>query len=461
MGIQQKFVNRKDELAFLEEHYKSGKPELMILYGRRRVGKTELLSRFCKNKKGAVFYVGFEANTKEQVGKFAEMAASALNDGVFTSLKPDWELMFEAIKKRKERTVVVIDEYPFIVNAEPTTSSRFLRIWETILKDSSIFLVLCGSSVSMMEKETLAYKSPLYGRRTGQWLLKPFKFSVLKEFFPEKDWEELVEIYSIAGGVPFYLQYFAGRTPREVMRDELFSTGQVLHGDAEMLLKEELREPVTYFTILKSLSFGNTKLSEIANETGIVRTHLSKYLRVLQNLGLVTREVSITEKNPQKSRLGLYFISDNYLRFWFKFVFPNGSEIETNREALIEGILGKNEFNSFVGASFENACREVVKEYCIRNGMALGKLGRWWDAKNEIDLIGIGKDAVLFVECKWSALSRQEAGRLLQELKKKAETVKLNKEDSGGRKRFMIIAKSIEQKGMLAGDDDGSEIFLD
>lgn len=444
------FVNRDEELGFLEKHFRSQKPELLVIYGRRRVGKTELLRRFCRGKETA-FFIGYSASGSEHIKKFQEVAAEELGDPEIAALKPDWELVFKRIASKKGRIIVVIDEFPFLALSDRTLTSRLLRIWELYLRNSRIFLVLCGSSVSMMEREVLAYKSPLYGRRTGQWRVEPFQFRELKKFFPDKDWEEIVRIYSIAGGVPFYLQYFSGRGLEDVVANEFFNKGQMLYSEGEILLKEELREPATYFTILKALSMGKTRLSDLMNETGMPKTHISKYLAVLQSLGFVVREVPVTEKNPARSRLGLYFISDNYLNFWFKFIYPNASEIEMDRAAFARKVV-RSELNAFVGRAFEKIGIQILAGHLAGKGMRVDRLGRWWDRQEEIDAVGLNEEErrIFFCECKWSELALREAREIIARLREKAKRVEWN---AGKRKEtYCLIAKKIHGKEELRRD---------
>jgi len=441
------FVNRDVELAFLEKHYAGGQPEFIVLFGRRRVGKTELLKRFCAGKK-AIFFIGFSGSMGEQISKFQEVTAEATGDPVFKQLKPDWEVIFDRLSKLGERLIVVFDEYPFLALSDKTFSSRMLRIWETILMNSKIYLVLCGSSVNMMLREVLAYKSPLYGRRTGQWKLEPFQFLHLDKFFPDKSWLERVYIYSVVGGIPFYLKYFSQKSFQDVLVEKMFAKGELLYAEGELLLKEELREPAIYNSILAALSNGRTRLSDIVNETGHPKTHVSKYLVVLQYLGLVAREVPVTEKNPSKSKLGLYFISGNYLKFWFKFIHPNASELEFDSNAFTERVM-RNEIDTFVGRAFEGICRQVLLRYLSKKGICCEKLGRWWDRHNEIDLVGLDKSNghIIFTECKWSELSLGECMALISQLKEKAKQVDWH---LGKRKEsYCIIARKLAGKEKL------------
>lgn len=213
---------------------------------------------------------------------------------------------------------MAIDEFPYLADGNKGISSIFQAGWDEYLKDTPIYLILCGSSIGMMEQETLAYKAPLYGRRTGQIFVRPLPFSEARKFFPHYNFEEALKAYCIAGGTPAYLLKLAAYSSiDEAIREEIFSTEKILYEEIEFILKEELREPRNYFSVLKAIGSNCTKVSEIINETGLEKSALHNYLFVLENLHLIEKQIPVTEKNPKASRKGRYYLKDQFFKFFY------------------------------------------------------------------------------------------------------------------------------------------------
>lgn len=171
------FVNRVAELDLLEKRYASGKAELFVLYGRRRIGKTELLARFCEGKR-AIFFVsdlGSEISLRTSLSAAVNSVLFGLNQ--MSAVYSTWEDLFHALAQaaQNERLVVVLDEFPYLVAAQPPLATILQRVWDQTLMNSQIMLILCGSYIGMMEETVLGYQAPLYGRRTAQYLLEPFQ----------------------------------------------------------------------------------------------------------------------------------------------------------------------------------------------------------------------------------------------------------------------------------------------
>ena len=425
--ITQSLIDREEELDFLEEQYKK-RPSLAILYGRRRVGKTTLSERFCRDKPH-IYYTASEANSKEQLEEFYQVAYQQLEDELIKDLKHSWETILRYLKEKS--LVVVLDEFPYIIKADNSVSSKIQRLWDKELKDSNLFLILTGSSISMMEDKVLSPKSPLYGRRTGQWKLEPFDFKSAKDFFPDLSFEDKIRVYSILGGIPYFLEQFdEEKSIKENIRANILSKGSVLYNEVEFLMREEFREPMNYYTILKSVSQGNTKFSNIQNDTGIDKNNLTSYISVLRNLHLINRRTPITKK---KSKKGRYYLEDNFFKFWFNFIFPNKSQLETKEEVLLENIM--NSFNEYVSFIFEDICRELTSLKYPKLEM-----GRWWYKEDEIDIVGLNQkeNKILFGECKWSK-NKVNFG-LLDDLKEKAKKVRWK--DENREEEYVLFSKS-------------------
>lgn len=419
------FVNRERELSFLEQRYATGQAELVVLYGRRRVGKTELLRAFCEGKKH-LFFVADLGTEESQLADFTRQVGEHLaNDPDFLPSFGSWAAALNFLASQtQERIVVVLDELTYLIEVNTAFPSVLQKIWDTRLKDTAIMLVLCGSYVGVIEQSVLAYRSPLYGRRTGQWRLQPFSFWETQQLLPGINPEALVPIYAILGGVPAYLRHYEPNLSlAENIQHKILMPGAYLYDEPRFLLLQELRDPSRYFALLEAIAGGRTRSNEIAQISGVPATSLSFYLRTLQEMGLIERSVPATEVLPEKSKLGLYHVADPYFRFWFRFVYPNRSLLERGETTLtLRKIM--TEIDQFTGPAFESICREYV--WRLHSAGELGftprTVGRWWNRQEEIDVLAVGENDLLVGECKWS--TKPVGENILDELTRKATLLK-------------------------------------
>ena len=433
-----KFIDREDELKALEELYSQGKAQFVLIYGRRRIGKTELVKRFIEGKKSFYFLA-----RKEPMELELERIVRSFNRrfNVFIEAK-NLEEFFEEVANFG-RLVFVIDEFPYWVEEDRSIPSTFQYIWDEILRESQVMLILLGSSISTMEG-LMSYKNPLYGRRTAQLKLSALGFFHLRDAFPRYSWEELVKVYGTIDGIPAYLGYFDDSlSVEENIERNFYRRVSVLYEDAERLLKDELREPITYLNILKAINDGKTKLTEIANETKVAVTNLPKYLKTLETLDLVYREFPVTVR--ERKRFGVYRVRDFYYRFWLRFVYPYRDDIEIGAIRFEDF---RDDFNKYLGEVFESVAREFLIRLNSKNELPFRftKIGRWWDRREEIDLVALNSlngEASLF-EVKWKELSRRGALKVLRTLEEKGE-----KADLGKRRYYGLIAKRVEGKEEL------------
>jgi AAA+ ATPase superfamily predicted ATPase len=297
------FVGREAELTKLNELFVSNKYECAVIYGRRRVGKTTLIKEFIKGKK-AIYFLAREAAGNINLVNFSSdvyaVTAKELKGKAFFS---DWERAFDYIHDlaKKERIILVIDEFPYLANGYRPISSIIQAHIDEQFKDSKLFLILCGSSMSFMEEQVLAYKSPLYGRRTAQFKILPFSFYIALPFFQSFDKEEKAVLYGITGGIPEYLNKInPRRSARANIIDLYFAASGHLFEEPSNLLKQELREPATYNGIIEAIAGGASRLHEIAGKCGIESNKCAKYLNSLISLGIVKKEWPITETAASK-----------------------------------------------------------------------------------------------------------------------------------------------------------------
>lgn len=262
-----RFVDREQEMNTLKREYERDGSSLVVLYGRRRVGKTTLISEFIKDKK-ALFFLASEESESQNRLAFQEKTAEFLNSDLLKNVEvKSWDVLFKAIMDTPFDTkpVIVLDEFQYLGKANPAFPSIFQRIWEENLKDRSVMVILCGSLISIMQSQTLAYGSPLYGRRTAQIRLKQIPFGYYHEFFPDRSRKELIEMYAITGGVPKYIELFSqSRDIYSAIEACVLNRSGYLYDEPHFLLQQEVSEVGSYFSIIKAIAAGNTKLSAIA-----------------------------------------------------------------------------------------------------------------------------------------------------------------------------------------------------
>lgn len=428
-----KFIDRKAEMKTLEAEYSREGSALVILYGRRRVGKTTLISEFIKDKK-ALFFLASEESETQNRNNFKDKAADFIESDLLKNASvSSWDSIFKAIMDTKFETkpVIVIDEFQYIGKSNPAFPSIFQRIWEEILKNKSVMVILCGSLISMMESQTLNYDSPLYGRRTAQIRLKQIPFKYYREFYPEKDESKLIELYSVTGGVPKYIELLGESDDiYSAIENSILDPSGYLYDEPHFLLQQEVSEIGSYFSLIKTIAAGNSKLSAISTVLETKATSLTKYLKTLIDLDILEREVPITEENPEKSKKGLYKIKDNYIRFWFAFVYPNLSFIESGNRDIVMSKIRKSLVSGHTAYVYEDICREKMWELNANGAWSFNfsKIGRYWDNKTEIDIAAIdpeGKNLILG-ECKY--WSEPVGVNILTALEEKAKNVTWNKD---------------------------------
>ena len=405
-----KFIGREDELLRLNNEYVNDS-SFVVIYGRRRVGKTTLIKEFIKNKT-AFYFLATEEIESQSLKRMAGVIArqtnnSLLQKAVFT----DWLDLFQTIADYEagKKKVLVIDEFPYLVKTNPAFPSILQNAWDEILKEKNVMLILSGSFIGMMQKYALSYDSPLYGRRTSQIRLTPLPFT---DIYSATDltFDKAVEQYSVTGGIPKYLEFFENN--HELMyelKKNVLSKSGFLYEEPFFLLKSEAMTAVNYFSIIKVIADGNHKLGKIAGFLGQESSALTPYISTLVESGFVEKRTPITEKYPKKSRKGLYFIVDNFIRFWFRYVYPYKGELELDNIQIVVDEINKDFSTKFVAFVYEDICKEIFATLC-KNGKILfspSRIGSYWlndyDSDTEIDVMSIdSKNKRIFAgECKY------------------------------------------------------------
>jgi len=440
------FINRKEELSFIESKYQGKNAQFIILWGKRRVGKTELVKQFVRNKPH-VYFLSESTSEKEQLSRFSKSIGQFFDEPLletrgFTS----WEESFQYVKAKKKRFILAIDEFPYLMLSNPAITSLFQKAWDEYWHDSRIFLIIFGSSMTMMENEVLGYRSPLYGRRTGQWRVDPMTFAAVSDFRKSKSFADKLSHYAVAGGIPAYWLQFSSKLDFwGNLEHNVLKKGQMLYDEVEFILREELREPRYYFALLQAISLGKRKLSEIVNATGLRQPTANKYLAVLSDLKIVERELPVTVEKPLKSKKGLYRITEEFFQFWFKFVFTGRGELEMGKTDIVLDRI-KLRFDQHLSFVYEKIAKDVLWNN-MESFFPFTKIGRWWDKNEEIDLVAIGSEvnAILFGEVKWS--NKPVGTNIYAALKEKANKVNWGNETRV--QHFCLFSKSGYTEAMI------------
>ncbi len=403
------FIGRERELSALNELYTSDKFEFAVIYGRRRVGKTALINQFIRDKK-AIYFMGVESNAKQNLENFSknimECGLGIQADTAFLSFQAALEYVFQMAEK--ERLILAIDEYPYVARTSKSLASTLQLLIDKYKDTSKLMLILCGSSMSYMEDHVLAYKAPLYGRRTAQMKILPFDFEDTCRYFKNFSDEDKALIYGIVGGTPQYLLQMNDKLSiSDNIKNTFLNPTSSLFEEPENLLKQEVREPALYNAIITAIANGASRMAEISTKVGEDTSVCATYLKNLIALGLVQKETPYGEKASRKS---IYAIDDNMFRFWYRFVPANNSIIARGAADLaykrIEPCL-----SDYMGKVFEEICKQYLWKLLL-NGespVEFTELGRWWGIdpaekkQTEIDIMGEqDKDTALFGECKWT-----------------------------------------------------------
>ncbi|MFC7228651.1 ATP-binding protein [Salinirubellus salinus] len=445
------FVNRVEELSRLESLYDSETAELAIVYGRRRLGKTALVRESVRDRDDVVLYQARQKTTALQLEQFVETAAESY-PGV-ERIRPEWEAVLGYLAD--EDALVVLDEFPYLVEQDDSLPSVLQAMFDHELEDSTATVVLVGSSISMIEEAALLGNSPLYGRSSLKLDLRQLSFGAARAFLPDDaDAVEAVLAWGIFGGVPYYLEELdsSASLAGNVQRSVLARHGS-LHDEPDYVLRMELTEPTRYFSILEAISSGKTTRNEIAGATGIDYNQLSKYLGRLERLRLLDRHVPVTEQ-AARSKRGRYRLRDHFFRFWFNYVYGTGDRYDelgrAGYEELVEPTLP-----DFVSRPFEDLCGSALRT--LYPDETIADVGQWWYGEHEIDVVGLSTGETLVLgECKFQ---RSPLGYdAFSSLQRHAEELRWTPNEGGDRQeRYALFSRSgfspsVEEAAAERGD---------
>lgn len=426
------FIGRVDELKFLEERYQNKNGQLVILYGRRRVGKTEILRKFCEGKPH-VFYACSEIPDESQLHAFSErMLQKGMPAANYVTHFQSWQQALGSVADLPGdgKKLLIIDEFPYMVRGNRAIPSILQNLWDEKQKNENIMIILCGSAMSFIEKDILAEKNPLYGRATGILKMQEMDFFDARQFMPRYSPLDQIAAYAVLGGIPHYLNQFDDHLSLPVnIKRQILTRGSILYSEVEFLMRQELRETATYNAIIEAVALGNTQMNEIYQKTLIEKNKLSVYLKNLIDLRILRREFPVADGIKEQANIhrGLYQVTDPYFRFWYAFVFPNVSELETGDVDGIWSHVIEPAMNQFISPVFEDICRQYLRRANRKNTLPFHftKIGRWWNKTDEIDILATdsSRRSFLLGECKFKsdAFARSDLEKLQSKFTPKAK----------------------------------------
>ncbi|MGB9939011.1 ATP-binding protein [Methanosarcina sp.] len=445
MTIKSEFINRESELKYLNEEYEKDNFRFISVIGRRRLGKTRLIRKFLEDKNDFSYLLVPELNDLEVRLEIAESFHEKF--GLNFLGTPSWDELFEKLFQfsEKKRIILVFDEFQRFFDINKSIFSYLQKQIDSYAAESKLFFIVSGSSIGMMHR-IFDHAAPLYGRRTGQLGFEAFRFYTLKEWFPEFSPANRVHIYAIYGGTPKYLEEVESRILAESLK-KILSRTSLLYSEPENLLKTEVQDSNTYFNIMKVIAAGTTTPSEIAVASGIKPTSIDYFLTVLRDdLDLIVREIPVCERKTTKK--SIYLIKDNFFKFWFRFIYPNYSELELGNTDLVLSKI-EAELDRFTGPAFEEITRQflIALNHQKKLPFTFGKIAKQWGkfrgepGKNtyEIDLAALNENTkeILFCECKWQ---KQPVGtEVLEGLIEKAKLVDWYREER--KEYFAVMAR--------------------
>jgi AAA+ ATPase superfamily predicted ATPase len=426
------FVGRDMELGLLDELYRRPGAQFLILYGRRRIGKTRLVIQWGREAgEPYLYWMATQTSATNQLRYFSQALFQFLNphvtvDPTFSYISWGAALAEVGRAAATRRLIVVLDEFTYVMQADPEVPSLIQKAWDHQLQASNVFLILMGSLAGIIQRTALDYQSPLYGRATARLKLQPLSFGALAGLLPNYDPEQRVAVYTITGGVPAYVELFDDRlNVLQNLQQRIVTPANVMLTDAVFLLHEQLGEPRNYMAVIEAIAAGFHQLTDIATMSGIDRSNITKYLAVLREMGYVERQAPATIRRPEQSRQGRYVITDPYLRFYFRFLSPHLAAIEQGRVRQATSLL-YDHLLDFIGThTFEELCREWVNVTAEMGKFPFlpERTGSFWSRTAQVDVLAINwrtKD-ILLGECKWG---QTPAGRdVIQALLNKTSKV--------------------------------------
>lgn len=430
--MENPFIGRQSELKVLDRLWEQSRSALLILYGRRRVGKTRLLTYWLQQRPGAgLYWMAEPTSALDQLRSFSQALMAFVDPETpvppeFTYASWEYALRQASLLAQDKRLVLFIDEVTYLIEANPTFVGVMQKAWDHWLSNSNIFLVLSGSQMGLMQKQLLAYSAPLYGRASAQMKLPPLPFGATSQYFAGRSAQERIAAYAIWGGIPAYWERIDSEVSiMENLGYQLNPSNSWLLDEPRLLLQDFITDPYNYVALMRSIAYGEHVLSDIGKRAGLSTSHTTSYLSVLRDTGFVERRVPITERLVPDSRRGRYYVTDPYLRFYYRFLSAYHSKLAMGQQQqLLDSIW--MQMPEFIQ---NNTWQEVCREWLVRASLAgeipvtIEAVGSEWTRSSLVDVVGIDEAnrSLVIGSCYWE---RENLGfSLIQEMIRRTQMV--------------------------------------
>ncbi len=438
------FAGRKEHMDALQKLYSNNKPQIVLVHGHKRVGKTELLREFVRDKRHLYLYPSYYHERN-----ILNIFMNKLADYYYDDNKVDvesWEKFFNYLYKinADSKSIIIIDNINYILTINTNFMDTLISAWKDIPKNSQLFLILMGDDLPAPSIDKI---SQLGKRDMSLIHIHYLGFKDVLQFFPTYNVVEKIRAYSVVGGVPAYLQYLSPESNMLENIDRNFlSSNQFLYQEAIRIISERLREPSYYFTILETIGGHKRRMQEIVELSGLSPSLVSKYLDVLRKMRIVERAVPVTEKKPNSSKKGMYWLPSNYLKFWFSFIYPNMDRIEIRETKELRKEIART-LDGYIDHVFPNICSEFLRSILLRTKLFSQDaiFGSWWDGRNSMDVTVMDKGGkrMLYGSVKWK---REPFTTLeMDELKRTADKVRVKPD----RAYYALFSRGGFTKGVI------------
>jgi AAA+ ATPase superfamily predicted ATPase len=397
-----KFYNRKEEIKVLQTLYQqcAEQGKMTVLIGRRRVGKTLLATEFARKQPHIYLFISRKSETLlcEEFLREIRQVFDLPVIGQITTLKEVLHLLLEL--SLTKRFTLIIDEFQELYTINPSVYSDIQNLWDRYKRRSRLNLILIGSVYSLMNKIFQDSKEPLFNRADRQLWIKPFPVQEIAEVL--KDFRHnlprtLFDYYVFTGGMPIYIDLLATNsafTLHDILDFILHANSPLLYEGKNVLIEEFGKEYSVYFSILSLIASGKTSRPEIES---ILQHNVGGYIdRLESDFAIIDRRTPIHAKPA--TRFVKYRIRDNFLNFWFRFIYRNMSAIETGNFDYVKELITRD-YNTYSGPILERMFQDLLSAQKQYN-----RIGTYWDRKseNEIDVVAVNemKKQILLAEVK-------------------------------------------------------------
>lgn len=403
------FIGRNTERRTLEDIFATDRSNLVVLYGRAGMGKTALIAEFLKEK-NAYYYLLRECSFREQMFCMSEELESAYpGQSMKTVDELDYAEVLQSVVRRNEeqsaKQLIVLDEFHLGMK-EGELAEAIYHILANREHFGNVMFLLCSSSVNWVENEMVQELGITAKFITNFMKLKELSFMEISNWFPRMSIEDCIAVNAVIGGVPKYLKLWDERRTVAYNIKQLFLVENApLYAEAEAVLKLELRELAAYNAILAAMASGKNKLNDIYERTAFSRAKISVYLKNLIKLDIVEKVFSADTDSNENVKKGLYRVRDNFLNFWYRFVFPNQSMIAIGQGEWVFEERIKNDFFAYQRESFSQLCLEYLKLMTrhkrLRNDY--DTWGSWHGKAGKLDVIAAdSENRILVAYCDWN-----------------------------------------------------------